>query len=223
MNGTNILLLIPRRYLTMPCDHKFLSYLNLEKIDFVPSTLIVGTFNPVWPANPAEWFYGRAADSCFWDVLPRLYGEASLLNATSGEWKQFCHSNQIALTDLISSIDDADPGNREHSKILGGFSDKALAYHFDDFVYVNIVQLLRKHPSIKNVYLTRGITEAFWRHTWNPVMQYCSANGIRERKLLTPSDGALYQHGAYNHDHPDAVIPLLEDYILMRWREEWHF
>lgn len=33
----------------MPCNHKFLEFLNLEKLDFTPTTLIVGTFNPEWP------------------------------------------------------------------------------------------------------------------------------------------------------------------------------
>jgi len=41
----------------MPCFHKFLNYLNLETLDFEPTTLIVGTFNPEWPiGNNAMWF-----------------------------------------------------------------------------------------------------------------------------------------------------------------------
>ena len=34
----------------MACDHKFNFFLRLEKLDFKPETLIVGTFNPAWPA-----------------------------------------------------------------------------------------------------------------------------------------------------------------------------
>jgi hypothetical protein len=34
----------------MACNHKFKSFLRLEKLDFKPETLIVGTFNPAWPA-----------------------------------------------------------------------------------------------------------------------------------------------------------------------------
>src|SRR3954469_16587928 len=125
----------------MSCNHKFQKELNLELIDYDPATLIVGTFSPDLPTeNPAEWFYGRTANNYFWDVLPRLYGEASLINATPEEWKQFCHDKQIAITDLISSIDDAEPDNAEHAKMLGGFSDDALEYNFDDFSFVNLVQ-----------------------------------------------------------------------------------
>ncbi len=208
----------------MPCIHKFHKYLNLELLDFEPTTLIVGTFNPAWPAsNSAEWFYGRTESNYFWDILPRLYGESSLISATPVEWKQFCHDKQIAITDLISSIDDAMPDDRKHQKMLGGFSDDAIEHNFDDLIYVSIVQLLRLHPSIKNVYLTRGVTDAFWRHLWNPVAHYCNHNNIHERKLLVPSGEASYQYEAHNIENPKNQIQLIEDYILMRWQNEWHF
>ncbi|MES2701555.1 MAG: hypothetical protein V4649_02895 [Bacteroidota bacterium] len=208
----------------MPCHHKFQNELNLELLDYQPTTLVVGTFEPELPAgNTAGWFYGRTADDCFWDVLPRLYGQTSLLDATPEAWRQFCREHKIALTDLISSIDDADPGNVTDAKILGGFSDKAIVYNFDDLTFVNIVQLLGGHPTIRNVYITRGITEAFWRHLWNPAAQYCNANGLHERRLLNTSEDSSYQHQAYNEAHPESPIRLPADYILMRWREQWHF
>jgi hypothetical protein len=207
----------------MACQHKFHNDLKLDRLDFEPTTLIVGTFNPEWPAtNTTEWFYGRTADSIFWNVLPRLYGEKSLLDATPAEWKQFCHDEKIAFTDLISSIDDADPANREHQKMLGGFSDSALVYNFDDFEFVDVVRLLSNNPSITNVYFTRGITEAFWKHLWGPVMHYCNHNSIHERRLVTPSGDAHDQHEQYNKHNPDAQISLLEDYVLMKWQSEWH-
>jgi hypothetical protein len=207
----------------MSCDNKFKNYLTLDRLDFKPATLIVGTFDPEWPGDPAnEWFYGRTHDNSFWDVLPRLYGDPSLIHGTPAHWKRFCHSKQIAITDIISGIDDADQDNKEHARALACYADKAFAHHFDDFNYVNIVALLRKHPSIKNVYLTRGVTEAFWRHIWNPVMQYCAQNQIRERKLISPLKEVSYQHELYNTSNPDNVIPKLDDYILMRWQQEWH-
>ena len=208
----------------MPCDHKFKNYLELTKLDFEPTTLIVGTFNPAWPdTNTAEWFYGRTASNYFWDVLPRLYGESSLINATPGEWKQFCHNKQIAITDLISCIDDADATNTKHARILGGFSDDGIEYNFEDLNFVNVVQILQQRPSIRNVYFTRGITEAFWRHLWNPMMRYCNLHHLHERKLLTPSNEAQYQHDAHNELNPGDQIAKLEDYILMKWQQEWHF
>lgn len=205
----------------MPCVHKFQSELNLDLLNYEPTTLIVGTFIPAWPANSYQWFYGRTDNNYFWNVLPRLYGNEPLQSAPPAQWKHFCKDKQIALTDLINCIDDADAGNKEHSKILSGNSDKAIAYHFDDFEFVNIVQLLQHHPSIRNVYLTRSVTEAFWKHIWNPVMQYCNKHGIRERKLITPSTESAHQNTTYNEQHPTNQIDLLEDYILMKWQQEW--
>ena len=208
----------------MSCQHKFYKDLWLQQLDFEPVTLIVGTFNPEWPAgNTAGWFYGRIGESYFWNVLPRLYGQSSLINAEPAVWKQFCRDNKVAITDLISAIDDANPADPAHNRMLGGFNDNAIIHNFDDLNYVSIVQLLQRHSTIRNVYLTRAITEAFWRHLWNPVMHYCSVNGLHERKLLNPSHDAAYQHEAYNNDNPGDTIPLLEDYILRRWRQEWHF
>lgn len=208
----------------MACHHKFEQELKLEKIDYAPLTLIVGTFNPGPPIpNPAKWFYDLPVTNYFWDVLPRLYGSPSLASATPEEWRQCCAENKIAITDLISSIDDVDQDNPQHIKAFAGFSDKALEYNFDGFNYTNIVQLLQKHPSIKNVYFTHGITDAFWRYLWNPVMHYCHKNQLHERRLITPSDEIKYQHEAYNTNNPENKITLIEDYILMRWREEWNF
>lgn len=208
----------------MSCKHKFYNDLQLTRLDFEPETLIIGTFNPEWPgSNTAEWFYGRTADSCFWDILPRLYGQPSLIQSAPAAWKEFCRSNKIALTDLISELEDANPAKAAHSRILGGFADKALIYNFEDFAYVSVVKLLQSHPSIRNVYITRGITEAFWRHLWNPIAHYCSVHQLHAKVLLTPSPDADYHHAAHNAQHPGEQIPRLEDYILMRWKAEWHF
>jgi hypothetical protein len=206
----------------MPCNHKFLNYLNLQLLDFEPTILIVGTFSPEWPAsNTAEWFYGRTASTCFWEVLPRLYGEKSLNAEGPAAWKQFCHDKKIAITDLISDIDDADPANRGHQKMLGGFSDNAIIHNFEDLNYIDIVDLLRRHPSIRQVYLTRSVTDAFWRHQWNPVAHYCNRNGIYAGVLLTPFDDAAEHQEEYNSHNPDAQIPVLADYVLMRWQQVW--
>lgn len=213
----------------MPCNHKFIEYLNLENLDFEPTTLIVGTFNPSWPANnQAEWFYGRTHDqhgnvnNNFWDVLPRLYREESLINATPTEWKAFCKKHKIAITDLITSIDDADENNPQHQNQLGGYADNVIANNFNEQVPNNIVKLLQNNPSIKNVYLSRGTGETFWRRLWRPVVQYSNQNNLHERKLLTPSGYAFYQHGRYNNQNPNNIIPLLNDFILMKWESEWH-
>jgi hypothetical protein len=207
----------------MPCFHKFAEQLNLEGLDYEPETLIVGTFNPAWPeTNRAQWFYGRTDESCFWEVLPRVYGEESRVGSSVAEWKAFCKKHRIALTDLISCIDDANEQNAAHARMLGGYSDKAILHNFDDLEYTDIVRLLKSRPSIKYVYLTRGVTEAFWKHLWNPVAHYCNQHGLRERKLMSPTEEAQYHFEAYNIANASQPIARLEDYILLRWQQEWH-
>ena len=148
----------------MPCHHKFHQYLNLNKgynnpdiehLDFEPITLIVGTFNPIWPdGNNADWFYGRVRNNYLWDVLPRLYNYPHNLR-TNGHnhlnWKQFCFDNQIALTDLIYSINDADENNEEHQDILRTYLDTSIADYFEDFTFTQVTDILDQFPSIQNV------------------------------------------------------------------------
>lgn len=212
----------------MPCPHKFQEYLTLEGLDFEPTTLIVGTFNPAWPAgNAAEWFYGRTHDehgnqnNNFWDVLPRIYGEDSLINATHIEWKSFCQRHKIAITDLISSIEDADSKNNNHKKNLSTYSDDDITKNFYDFELVNVVRLLRKHTTISNVYITRSFTESFWKHKIFPLKNYCGIKEIGLKPLLTPSNYASIQQKKYNKVNKTQVS--LPKFILDKWKEQWHF
>lgn len=213
----------------MACPHKFQSYLNLEHIDFEPTTLIVGTFNPAWlEGNDAEWFYGRTGDADniatgnnFWNVLPRLYGQECLKQGELAEWKGFCKDKNIAITDLISCIDDADVELPHHVAALDGYDDQAIVENFEQFQFVNIITLLQRNPTITNVYLTRGVGATFWRRLWRPVKSYCIANGKRPRTLITPSRYAYFQQGKHNNLHPENPLNL-QDYILMRWQAEWH-
>ena len=204
----------------MPCNHKFLEFLHLEKLDFESTTLIVGTFNPSIEENKAGWFYGRYENN-FWDVLPRLYGENSMRSSSPSDWKVFCKRHKIAITDLISCIEDADHRNSEHSALLRTYSDSSITKKFKQHTTVKIDELLNANPSIKNVYMTRGISDTFWKKLWKPVEQYAKKTGINENKLLTPSGYAFYQLGRYNKRNPNHTLKL-ENFILEKWREKWH-
>jgi hypothetical protein len=203
----------------MACVHKFFKYLLLENLDFEPNTLIVGTFNPCIEGNTAEWFYGRF-DNNFWEVLPRLYGEASMRGASPYAWKDFCRRHKIAITDLISTIEDADTDNPQVIKQLKTYSDKTLAEAFKEHRSVPIVDLLKVNQSIQNVYLTRGISDTFWKRLWKPVQAYAVANNLHENTLLTPSGYAFYQQGKYNKENPLNHLSL-EDFILRDWERKW--
>ena len=201
----------------MACIHKFYEDLTLARIDFKPTTLIAGTFNPGWDnlGNTAEWFYGRTRNNFFWDLLPRLYGEKPLRQAKPSDWKAFCKQHRIALTDLIASIDDADIANPNHVAFLKDYRDDLIARHFHQFSFVDIVSLLSQHPGISQVYLTRSITSPFWRRLWQAIEMYCQTHDISAKTLLTPSGGARFQM-------PKNDATRLADFIFQQWQNKWH-
>ena len=206
----------------MASNHKFKEYSKLERIDFIPQTLIVGTFNPAWPdGNYAEWFYGRTSNNYFWEVLPKLYGEDSLRNASKKDWKEFCTRNKIAITDLIESIDDADENDLKHTELLKSYSDKSISDSFAKHKDVNITALLKKYPSIKNVYLTRQSGNPLFDKLWQPVIEYCNSKGMKSPMLLTPSGSARFQIAAYKAANPDIKSPL-KNFIYDSWKANWH-
>jgi hypothetical protein len=213
----------------MPCIHKFQDWLDLDKVNFQPTTLIVGTFNPSWPIqnNNSEWFYGRTHDlngnqnNNFWEVLPKIYGLPTLINSSTDDWKNFCLNHKIAITDIINSVNDADEQNDSHQRMMGSFKDDDLSQIFYDFKLTNIVGLLRRYPTISNVYITRGLSQTYWKYIFYLTKKYCESSGIRFTSLLTPSGYAYIQQGAYNRQNPDNRLNL-PDFILMKWREVWH-
>ena len=94
----------------MANPHKFQQFLQLQHVDFEPTTLIVGTFNPSWPAgNIVEWFYSRTWNNYFWDVLQRKYDFAlDLRNDNPNIWKELCHTRRVAFTDMITCVNDVE-------------------------------------------------------------------------------------------------------------------
>lgn len=214
----------------MACFHKFSNYLQLDAITFKPEILIIGTFNPEWPVNnQASWFYGRThnlngvVNNNFWDVLPRLYNQESLLNGIDHDWKTFCKKHKIAITDLIVSIEDADEQNLQHQELLGGYADNVIADNFNDFQFTDIISILENHPSIKKVYITNGVNGTFWTALWRPIVQYCNRNNIQTIKLLTPSKNARFSMFSWNKRNRENQYSLnnLNDFILMKWQQVW--
>ncbi len=198
----------------MACVHKFSEYLNLERIDFEPTTLIIGTFNPGWDNinNNASWFYGRTRNNYFWDVLPRIYENDNLRQQPCNTWKEFCSRNKIAITDLLYSIDDADENNAEHVTALSNYKDSDIASNFNHFTPTNILLILQNHPTIERVYLTRQIGIAYWDNLWNVCKNYCEAHNKVATELLTPSASARFQMQGGQ----------LRDFIYDNWINNWH-
>lgn len=207
----------------MPCNHKFIQYLNLDKIDFEPETLIIGTFNPEWlDDNYAEWFYGRTRNNYFWDVLPRMFGEKSLRRSDVETWKQFCSEYKIGITDLITSINDADRDNPEHFEMISNYHDNAIAEHFEDFQITNIKELLENYPTIKKVFFTRNQGIDLFDNPLNHTIKFCEKNEIYFSHLLTPSASARFQMRGWEPRKPNFERTL-SNFIYESWLDNWEY
>lgn len=200
----------------MACRHKFINYLQLQKLDdFKPKILVVGTFNPEWPeGNYAEWFYGRTDNNYFWDILPRMFQDQGLRNNTHVEWKIYCKRRKIALTDLISCIEDADIQNPLHRNILGEYTDSKIASSFKRQISNSIIPLLQSNQSIESVYLTTTSKAKFWQNLWNPIEEYCNQRNIWCQSLTTPSKGARF----FMTKGSGVSMP---DFIYNDWLKKW--
>lgn len=203
----------------MSCKHKFYTDLNLEDLRYKPEMLFVGTFNPAWPAsNYAQWFYGRTDSNYFWEVLPRLMKEKTLLCLNPTDWKQFCERHKIAITDFISEIKNVKQTNQNHKSILSKYSDDDIVKNFKkDLVLTKIDKILDQHTGIKEVYLTRSAS-GFWGQEWKKLKAY-NKREIIFKELLTPSRYASYQLSKYRKENIDTPMSL-PDYILYRWQEK---
>jgi len=179
----------------MACQHKFINDLQLEYVNWKPKTLFIGTFNPGWsecPNNNASWFYGRAQRNEFWCILPSVHQQQSLLSGNRAIWIEFCRKNEIAITDILRTVIDADPENEAHQKIICKFKDDAL----EDFdVETNdIPAILQNHPTIKQICITRQEPlPDFWEECFIDMYEYLERNPerlINVQYLRSPSRGA---------------------------------
>ena len=86
----------------------------LRRVDGVlPTTLVIGTFNPDLPLNQADFFYGR---NYFWSALDNIFNRdpqdflasKRITNAATNvdleTIFEICDSKRLCFTDLISSI-----------------------------------------------------------------------------------------------------------------------
>ncbi|MBS1640666.1 MAG: hypothetical protein JSR12_11485 [Bacteroidetes bacterium] len=176
----------------MSCYHKFIYDLQLEYVDWEVSTLFVGTFNPGWASctnNNSEWFYGRTARNSFWNSLSLLH-EGYKIESGKSEWLDFCRRNELAVTDILACIDNADENNPIHQTKICKFKDDDLAQF--DVTINNIPQILNEHPKIRQVCITRQTLTEFWEDIFQDLLTYIDAhNNISLIKLRSPSRGAI--------------------------------
>lgn len=75
--------------------HKFRDYKDKENIEI----LILGTFNPDTPNNPAEFFYGRGKNY-LWNLLPKVFDYKELKNSSVPEKKSLLINLKLDLLTL---------------------------------------------------------------------------------------------------------------------------
>lgn len=196
----------------MACNHKFIDDLQLQYVDWSPKTLFIGTFNPEWSKcdnNNAQWFYGRIQRNEFWCILPTIFGHPSLLAYNRDSWVNFCKKNEIAITDILSSIE-AELDNPNHLNAICKFKDDDIS-NFD--VTVNsIPTILDTFPSIKQICITRMSFNEFWADCFMDTFQYIQTHPERNLKLnylRSPSRGARR-----------GVIGNFCEFVSHRWIEQ---
>lgn len=179
----------------MACPHKFSNDLQLQYVDWEVKTLFIGTFNPGWiecPNNNANWFYGRTQRNDFWCILPTVHNQASLLNGDRNSWIEFCRKNNIAITDILETLNNADPLIDEHRSIICKFKDEELEQF--DITTNNIALILEQFRSIKQICITRqNPLPVFWEERFRGMFQFLDNNpqrGIQVRFLRSPSRGS---------------------------------
>lgn len=165
---------VRHRFLSSPINH------NIE-------TLILGTFNPDFEFNKAEFFYGR--NNNLWKLLPLAYGEQENLKGAFIEIKKnFMEKYKIGFTDLISEIEIKDEAillNEVKSKVL----------YMDSFIdnkvtqWNKVIELIESCKFLKNVYLTRKTMNDIpnMKERILLIQQSCIMKGIGFYFLPTPA------------------------------------
>jgi hypothetical protein len=204
----------------MPCKHKFLADLSCT-VSYKPDILIIGTFNPEWPVdNYASWFYGRTNNNYFWEILPRMFNDCSLRHSGPKRWKEFCSLKNIVITDLITSINDANEENPEHFEIISKFRDADFANYFKEIEMTNVLKIIEDNPTIKKVFFTRQDGVGMFDNQINIIDRHCKNKKIHFSRLLTPSANARFQMNGWHPQTPnlDRTLP---NFIYESWLSKW--
>jgi G:T/U-mismatch repair DNA glycosylase len=141
--------------------------------------LIVGTFNPDVPSNPADFFYGRSRNF-LWRLLPTSFGENDLKGKSKEEKMQFMENRKIGFIDLISEVN-VEAGQETNYK--------------DDYIdskvtaWRDVISEISKLENLKMVCFTRktlsGIPNIKTKIL--SVEKYCGERNIPFRYLETPA------------------------------------
>jgi hypothetical protein len=185
----------------MACIHKFFNYHEHlpNEMGLLPKweakTLIIGTFNPsnsYHPENTAKYFYGRKRNY-FWKLLPSFANRNHIDSLNVIGQINFLKENEIALTDLLISIDDADINNTAHKQRVQTVKDTDIE-SFNQFTWntPNIIDYIGNN-NINAVYFTflgnpnLNTNENTFEFQTRLIETYCRNHNIPSNRLFTPS------------------------------------
>ena len=178
----------------MSCIHKFNDTKDFKglipKWDF--EKLVIGTFNPsndFHKSNTANFFYQRKRNY-FWDVFPLFYNSKSIPKDDVNLQKSFLKVNKIGITDILTSINDADKNISNHIQLISTVKDDDLE-KFSSFNWntKNIINIIDENR-VKEVYFTKlglfdqiNVNENTFEFQIRLIENYCSKNNIYNKRL----------------------------------------
>ncbi|HEY5408846.1 MAG TPA: hypothetical protein VIJ92_17270 [Ginsengibacter sp.] len=156
-------------------EHKFKNH----QIKADTETLIIGTFNPNSPNNPADFFYGRNRNN-FWKLLPIAFDNEILNDKTKIDKIAFSNKFKVDFIDLINSVE-VEEGQETN--------------YDDNYIDSRVIEWNKIIPTLSNLKTIKKI--CFTRKTLSDIPHmkekileienYCKSQNIIFTYLLTPA------------------------------------
>ena len=143
----------------MSCIHKFNDTKDFKGLipNWYFDKLVIGTFNPsndFHELNKANFFYQRKKNY-FWDVFPLFYNSKPISKEDVNLQKSLLKVNKIGITDILTSINDANKNISNHIQLISTVKDDDLE-KFKSFNWntKNIINIIHENK-VKEVCFTK--------------------------------------------------------------------
>jgi hypothetical protein len=200
----------------MPILHKFQEYdfgggfqshnSILDVTPYEPEVLFIGTFNPAWPWNPADFYYGR--DMYMWTAFANLflYNHNHLIHRRNEENNnpnlpdilKICQKAKITFADIVKGTTPTTyiEINTVHKEITvngnyiwNSYKDAAINTlgnngFLDDNVDA-IIKYINQKQSLKQIYFTSNPVN--WLQTKEDLIRAGIRNDVNIGNIFTPT------------------------------------
>ena len=187
----------------MSCIHKFNDTKDFKGLipnwDF--DKLVIGTFNPsndFHESNTANFFLSEEKKIIFgmsflYFTIQNLYPKEDV-----NLQKSFLKVNKIGITDILTSINDANKNVSNHIQLISTVKDDDLE-KFRSFNWntKNIINIIHENK-VKEVYFTKlgladqiNVKENTFEYQIRLIENYCSKNNIYNKRLHSPTGMGL--------------------------------